>query len=116
MRYETCPMCGKKLTNSNSPSQIIGGKLSKFTQSWCVSEFDHQFEILWDENSYQIDLMQINWDNCRSVKLNYVNNISNIFCWKKNTAYSIIVPRVLEPDFPNLKSFKEKVDLIILYS
>lgn len=115
-----CLFCNKKLSNRNFPGQVFSGVFANFSERNCQADLGHTFKLIWNETHTCPAWLQITWrtssNTVRAMIIDFAQGTSLIRCWRNNTPYDVKVERILVPDFPNLISLNEKVDLIILYS
>jgi hypothetical protein len=115
-----CPICGDSLRCKKYKNHTIPfiHKTADYKEKTCTGT-NHCIQILVDDSSKMVDLLKIslNPEYNRFVFLDYVNNKCKVVCLKNNVIVSEIdVPKMIEPDFPNLIRLKEKVSVFIIFS
>lgn len=105
-----CPVCKTKFKNKN---QTIS-KIPLIVRT--CSEPDHVVQTFCYEN--KIHLMRITYGPNYSyiISLNFLESLTDIKLYKDSSLkFNISVSKIIEPDFPNLERFKEKIDFYVAY-
>lgn len=113
-----CPMCGEKMRTKKEESYVhILDKISDFIERTCVG-MNHVFQIVIDSETEKVDLIKISLqpDYSKFILIDYLHQKCKVICLKNNIEQSFEIPKMLYPDFPDLKGLKEKVDLFITFS
>lgn len=113
-----CPICGDKMRSKKEQAYVLLlNKDSNFIERTCTG-LNHCIQLVTDLKSKEIDFMKIslNRDFSRFVLIDYVNNRSDVICLKKNKKQSFEVPKVVTPDFPDLKELKRLIELYVTFS
>lgn len=114
-----CPICNTKLRNHNENQKIIHkiNKKSDYVERICATAY-HSFVMWVDKKTKQVDLlkMSLNSDYSRFIWVDFYNKKSTIICLKQNDEETIEIPKIIEPDFPDLKDLKERVGMYIVFS
>lgn len=116
--FSICPICGKKLSviKLNRFIKFID-KTSCFLDKKCVG-VNHFFQIFIDQVTKKIDYMKFSLYPTYSqyVHINFIKQYSNIYIYKNGEHFKINIPRIIDPDFPNLIGIKEKINKLLLLS
>lgn len=115
-----CPICGNKFRNSHHTKKFLHatGKVSDYAERICSDGHNHVVTLWADKNTNKVDLlrMSLNSKYSRFLELDYVNQKCRITCAKNGEYEHIDIPKMIEPDFPDLTKLKERVSLYILFS
>lgn len=115
-----CPICSSKLRTVRLTNKFLFGvnKSSNYIERTCSLGMNHSLQFFTDEKTKKIDFIKISLNHkySRFIELDFHNQKSKISCLKSGKAEYIEVPRLLEPDFPNLEKLKEKVSVIVSFS
>lgn len=115
-----CPICGNKMRTSHHKQKLLHAvdKTADYAQRICSNGHNHIVNIWVDKSTKKVDLLRIslNPKYSRFVDIDYVNQKCRITCAKDGEYDYIDIPKMIEPDFPNLEKLKEKVSLYIVFS
>lgn len=117
----TCPVCGEKLRNvilKDKYLQIIN-KRATFVERTCSKGINHSLQIFTEIDGYsKVHLLKVSLDSKYSkfIEIDFYNKRCKISCFKNNKPFVIEVPKIIEPDFPNLEKLKEKVGIYVSFS
>ncbi len=115
-----CPICGDLMTGIRRYNKFLlfVGKSSSYSERTCNGT-NHSLQIYVDESTNEVDLLKISLvpDYSRFIFLDFYNKKSRIVLLVNSKCnMNIQVPKLIEPDFPELKKLKEKVSLFITFS
>lgn len=130
-KNNNCPICGSKLKNTiNFENGII--IISSYHKGHFISRIcnqpGHYLRLVNkkkkndDANSSIIDnflcllKVSLSSDYSHAIEIDYLKNQSVISLYKNHLPEKIIVPYVLEIDFPDLEKLKAKVNLFIAFN
>jgi hypothetical protein len=104
-----CPICNNKLRTI---------KLSNVLSERTCTGPNHCLQFKADKNTNKIILLKfsLNSNYSRYIVVDFLKETCQIICLKENIGNYIDIPRLLELDFPNLVSLKEKVGMFIAFS
>ncbi len=115
-----CPICGNKLRTSHHTKKLLHatGKTSDYAERICSDGHNHVVSIWADKTTKQVDLLRLSLNSkySRFLEIDYVNKKCRITCAKNGEYEYIDIPKMIEPDFPDLVKLKERVSLYILFS
>jgi hypothetical protein len=115
-----CPICGNKFRNINHDNKILHpiNKTGDYVERICSSGHNHVVSLWVDKNTKKVDWLRLslNPKYSRFLELDYVNSKCRITCAKNGEFTHINIPKMIEPDFPDLTKLKERVSLYILFS
>lgn len=116
----TCPICGKKMRSLNMTDKFLHhlNKTGNFIERTCIHGLNHSLRMLTDKATGKVDFLNISINPKYSiyVEIDFVNQKSRINCMKNGHSEYIPIAKMIQPDFPNLESLKEKVSLYITFS
>lgn len=71
-----------------------------------------------DKATKKVDLLKLSLSPkySRFLEIDYVNQKCRIICTKDGEHEYIDIPKMVEPDFPDLVKLKEKISLYIVFS
>ncbi|CAB4196602.1 hypothetical protein UFOVP1290_122 [uncultured Caudovirales phage] len=104
-----CPICNKKLRTI---------RLSNvFFERTCTGP-NHCLQFKADKNTNKIISLKfsLNSNYSRYIIVDFLLEQSQIICLKQNVPHYINIPKLLELDFPDLVSLKDKVGMFIAFS
>lgn len=115
-----CPICGDLMRGIKQTNKIIHfvEKISNYSERTC-NGLNHCLQIVVDEKTNQVDLLKISLNPTydRFIFIDFYNQKCKVVCLKDNKEVSsIAVPKMIEPDFPDLSKLKEKVSMFIVFS
>lgn len=114
-----CPICDKKLRNTKVVGSLIYAlnKNSSHTERLCTG-VNHTLQIFVDDETGQVDLLRVslNPKYSRYVEIDFHNQKSRVLCMKEGNLEIIHIDKLIEPDFPDLTSLKEKVSVYVVFS
>ena len=93
-------------------------KTSDYAERICSDGHNHIVALWYDKTGKQVDWLRLslNSNYSRFLEIDFVNQKCRITCAKDGEYEHIDIPRMIEPDFPDLVKLKEKVSLYILFS
>lgn len=116
----SCPICNNKLrtVRLNGKYLFSVNKTSNYVERTCSQGMNHSLQFFTDENTKKIDFIKISLNHKYSkfIEIDFINQKCRISCMKSGKAEYIDIPKMLEPDFPNLTKLKEKVALYVTFS
>ena len=116
----SCPICGdfmRGIRNKNKTLHFLN-KTSDYTERTC-NGINHCLQIYINNNTNQVDLLKISLTHKydQFIFIDFYNQKCEIVGYKNNKeTISISVPKMIEPDFPDLKILKERVSTLITFS
>ena len=116
-----CPVCGNKLRTSHHTNKLLHatGKTSDYAERICSQGHNHIVAIWTDKETQKVDLLRLslNPKYSRFLEIDYVNQKCRITCIARSGEYEYIdIPKMIEPDFPDLEKLKERVGLYVVFS
>jgi hypothetical protein len=115
-----CPICGNKLRNLNLKNKYFHstGKTADLIERTCSKGKNHSLQFFTDLSTNKIDYIKFSLDPKYSkyIEINFINNECIIMFMKNGTANNIVVPKIIEPDFPDLFKLKQQVNLYAVFS
>jgi len=113
-----CPICGDLMTGIKRHKKFLfyTGKISNYSERTC-NGLNHSLQIYVDEETNEVDLLKVSLlpDYSRFIFVDFYNKRSRVVCLKNNMEEEIKIPKLIEPDFPDLKKLKSKVNLFIVF-
>ena len=109
-----CPICNNNLIPR--PSLHSSKRGGKIIERICTG-INHLFQIFVENG--KVDYLKISLKPDYSVffVIDYYNNKCIISCLKNGKSeHDIEIPRIIEPDFPDLVKLKEKISLYVVLS
>ena len=115
-----CPICGNKMRGIKQKNTHLYflNKTSNYSERTC-NGLNHCLQIYVDEKTKQVDLLKLSLNPTydRFIFIDYYNQKCKIVCLKNNEEYiSIPIPKMIEPDFPDLQNLKDRVSTFIMFS
>lgn len=115
-----CPMCGAKMRNLHMKDKFfrITNKTSNFVERSCHNGKNHYLWFVADVNTKQIDYLKFSLDPkySKSIEINFIYNKCIINFLKDKSLLAIQVPKIIDPDFPDLIKLKQQTNLYCLFS
>ena len=115
-----CPICGNKLRTSHHPNKLLHAinKTADYAERICSEGHNHIVAIWTNKATKKVDLLKLSLNSkySRFLEIDYVNQKCRITCAKNGEYDYIDIPKMIEPDFPDLEKLKERVSLYILFS
>jgi hypothetical protein len=115
-----CPICGNKMRNNHLANKLLHsvGKTADYAERICSNQPNHVVTLYTDKETKQVDLLKIslNPKYSRFIEIDYVNQKCRITCAKDGEYEHINIPKMIEPDFPDLTKLKERVGLYVVFS
>ena|ERR1035437_7739656 len=115
-----CPICCDKLRNSHLENKWLYpiGKTANYIERLCCKSHSHIVSIYTDEKTNQVDFLRLSLNPTYDtiVEIDFVNQKSLITLIKGCDSQHIKIDKLLEVDFPNLVSLREKCNLFTLFS
>jgi uncharacterized protein YbaR (Trm112 family) len=115
-----CPICGNKLKTNHHTNKLLHptGKTVDYAERICSEWPNHILAIWTDKASKKVDLLKfsLNPKYSRFLEIDYVNQKCRIICTKEGEIQNIEIPKMIEPDFPDLEKLKERVSLYVVFS
>ena len=114
----TCPICGDKLRSIKRKNKIFDlNQNAYYVERLCIQHINHFIQFFVDEESNKVDLINISLSSNRSrfVRINFYKNISKV---QSNFPLlnEVVIPKIIEPDFPDLIMLKDKIKLYVTFS
>jgi hypothetical protein len=115
----TCPICGNRLRTVRLTNKYLHpiNKTATFLERTC-SGANHSVQFFTDEATKQIDMLKFSLDPkyTRYLEIDYVNKRCRIACMKNSEPSYIYIPKMVEPDFPNLEKLRERISMYVVFS
>jgi phenolic acid decarboxylase len=112
-----CPICGDKLRSIKNVKIIHFVGLSFFCIERTCTGTNHCFQIIVDEKTAQVLLLKFSLmpNYSRFIIIDFFNQNCRLLLLKNSKEKSILIPKIIIPDFPNLTKLKEKISKIIVF-
>jgi len=115
-----CPICGDKMRGIKHKNTTIYflEKTSDYSERIC-SGLNHCIQIYVDEQTNQVDLLKLSLNPTydRFIFIDFFNQKCKVVCLKNNQeSISINIPKMIEPDFPELLNLKDRVSMFICFT
>lgn len=114
-----CPICDSKLKTSHHKNKLLHpiDQTADYAERICNGH-NHIIAIWVNKATKKVDFMKLSLNSkySRFLEIDWVNQKCRITCAKDNEYEYINIPKMIEPDFPNLTKLKEKVSLYITFS
>ncbi len=115
-----CPICGNKLRTSHHTNKILYpiNRTGDYAERICSEGHNHIIAVWTNKTTKKVDLLKLSLNSkySRFLEIDYVNQKCRITCAKDGEYEYIDIPKMIEPDFPDLVRLKEKVSLYIVFS
>ena len=116
----TCPVCGNKLRTVRTKNKYLHwiSKTANYAERVCSKGMNHSLQIFTDEETRQVDMLKLslNPKYSRYLEIDFVNQKCRINCMKEGKSEYIQIPKMIEPDFPDLVKLKERVSMYVVFS
>lgn len=116
---KNCPICNQKLKNRNLKDHYLYfvDNVSDYTEKVCSNGINHTIQIFTDSKTKKIHLLKtsISHDYSKFIEIDFLNSKSRISYFKLGKPEYVNVKKIIYPDFPNLKSIKDKVDTYVKF-
>lgn len=114
-----CPICKNKLRNIKLPAKYLHAveKTADYVERTCTRGRSHSIQFFTNEETGKVEFLKIslNPKYSRYIEIDFINERSRISCMKSGRVEHIEIYKVLEPDFPDLVSLREKVALFVIF-
>lgn len=114
-----CPICGKKMRTVKVQDMYLppAGKTSTFFERTCSGP-NHSVQFYTDESTKLVDMLKFSLDPKykRYLEIDYINGRCRIYCMKNGVAEYIHIPKMVEPDFPELEKLRERIAMYVTFS
>jgi len=92
-------------------------KTSTFFERTCAGP-NHSVQFFTDAETKLVDVLKFSLDPkySRYLEIDYINKRCRIFCMKNGEAKYIHIPKMIEPDFPDLEKLKERISMYVVFS
>lgn len=114
-----CPICEKKMRTVKVEDMYLPpvGKIGSFFERTCSGP-NHSVQFYTNESTKLVDMLKFSLDPKykRYLEIDYINRRCRIYCMKDGEAKYIHIPKMVEPDFPNLEKLKEKISMYVIFS
>lgn len=115
-----CPICGNKFKTNHHVKKLLYpiNKVADYAERQCGEGHNHILTLWTDKSTKQVDLIKLslNPKYSRFLEIDYVNQKCRIICAREGEYEYIDIPKMIEPDFPDLAKLKEKVALYVVFS
>lgn len=114
-----CPFCGDKFknsyTNNNLPKAIQGN--TTYIERVCAS-INHVVIFYTEKNTLQVDyiIFSIYPNYSVYIEVNFLHKATDIFIYNREFKKEITLPKILEPDFPQLTKIKDIINMYLTFS
>ena len=114
-----CPLCGNKLRNTKEVADYLFPlkKFGEWMERVCTGP-NHVIQFFTDLKTGQVDFLKIslNPKYSRFMEIDYINQRCRVITLKNNKPEYIDIPKMIEPDFPDLIKLKERVSMYVVFS
>jgi len=92
------------------------GKIADYVERTCTGT-NHSLQITVDEKTEQVDLLKISLspNYSRFIIIDFYNQKCRVVLLKNNKEESILIPKMIIPDFPDLSKLKNKIKIYALF-
>jgi rRNA maturation protein Nop10 len=113
----SCPICGNKLRTVKLTDKHPIGKTGTFFERTC-SGTNHSLQFFTDETTKKVVSLRFSLDPKYSkyLEIDYLNKRCRIYCMKNGEASYIHIPKMVDPDFPDLEKLKERISMYVVFS
>lgn len=114
-----CPICGDRMRSIKDKNRhlFFVNKTASYIERTCLGT-NHSFQITVDSSSKKVDLLKVSLapNYSKFFFVDFVNGKSKLLLIKNNVYQTIVLPRLIIPDFPNLSELKQKISCFITFS
>jgi hypothetical protein len=114
-----CPICGKKMRTVKVEDMYLPvvEKTDLYFERTCSGP-NHSVQFYTSDSTKTVDMLKFSLDPKykRYLEIDYVNKKCRIYCMKNGVAEYIYIPKMIEPDFPNLEKLREKISMYVIFS
>lgn len=115
-----CPICRNKLRTTNSTDLLLHrtGKISDYAERVCTRGKNHAIQFFTDLKTGEVDFLTIslNPKYSRFLEIDFVNRRCYALLFKDGVREVVGIPKMIEPDFPDLEKLKEKISMYVVFS
>lgn len=92
-------------------------KIATYFERICSGP-NHSVQFFTDESTKSVDMLKFSLDPKykRYLEIDYINKKCRIYCMKNGEAEYILIPKMVDPDFPNLEKLKERIAMYVTFS
>lgn len=116
----TCPICSNKMRTINLENKLLHaiGKQSNYAERTCIKGMNHSLRLWADKVTGKVDFLNLslNPKYSRYLEIDFINLKCRINCMKDGKPDYVTIPKMIWPDFPELKKLKERVELYVVFS
>jgi len=115
-----CPICGNKLRTSHHKNKHIYfiDQTGDYAERICSNGHNHIVDMWINKATKKVDFLRLslNPKYSRFLEIDYVNQKCRINLLNDGEYEYINIPKMIEPDFPDLEKLKERVSLYVVFS
>lgn len=115
-----CPICGNKLRTSHHTNKYVPfiEQTGDYAERICSTGHNHIIAIWTNKETKKVDFIRLSLNSkySRFLEIDYVGQKCRITCAKEGEYEYINIPKMIEPDFPDLVKLKERVGLYVVFS
>lgn len=117
---QICPICSRTMRTAKRYNFSVNNnpKILDYTERIC-SGTNHSVQIFTDDNTKKVDLLKlaINPNYSRVIEIDLLNQKCKINMYKLSKLdFTIDIPKIIYPDFPDLIKLQEKISLYMTVS
>ena len=114
-----CPICGTRMRTVHHKNKHLHpiNQTADYAERIC-SGHSHVISFWANKTTKRIDFMKMSLNSkySRFLEIDWVNQKCKIACVSEGEYTYIDIPKMIEPDFPDLVKLKERVNLYIVFS
>jgi hypothetical protein len=114
-----CPICGTKMRTIHHKNKHLYPieQTADYEERLCTGP-SHVIAIWFNKGTKKVDFMKLslNPKYSRFLEIDWVHEKCRITCVRDGEYEYIEIPKMIEPDFPDLTKLKEKVNLYVVFS
>lgn len=113
-----CLVCGNRLSTIRMKNKHLHwvGKTANYAERVCSKGVNHFLQLFVDESTKTVDMLTVSIQYSRHFRIDFINGKCRVVCLKENQPEYIEIPKMIEPDFPDLVRVKEKVAMYVVFS
>jgi len=115
-----CPICGSKMRNliMNDKFCYQIGKVLSYIERSCHNKVNHYVQMIVDKSSKKVFCVKLplNPQYSKTIEINFYKSECILNLLKDKISYTLNIPKIIVPDFPNLIKLKQQVNLYSLFS
>lgn len=114
-----CPICSTRMRTVHHANKLLHpiGQTADYAERIC-SGHNHVIAIWTNKTTKKVDFMKLSLNSkySRFLEIDWVNQKCKITCASGGEYEHIDIPKMIEPDFPDLVKLKERVNLYVVFS